>query len=134
MYIARNSSLIRIGTWGRGVWEIYPSSSAAKGVNGDGDFDLVVNCPDKPSNGVYVFENASGDTAKNKRPVFLPGRRISRGLQNVQVSYVNGAARVLAPGTAYPDFLKSGLADGQKLPLPENVQQGFVAQEAVEPR
>jgi hypothetical protein len=39
MYIARNSSLIRIGTWGRGVWEVYPSSSAAKGVNGDGDFD-----------------------------------------------------------------------------------------------
>ncbi len=39
MYIARNSSLIRIATWGRGVWEIYPSSSAARGVNGDGDFD-----------------------------------------------------------------------------------------------
>jgi hypothetical protein len=39
MYIARNSSLIRIATWGRGLWEIYPSSSAAKGVNGDGDFD-----------------------------------------------------------------------------------------------
>ena len=94
--------------------------------DGDGDFDLVVNCPDKPSNGVYVFENATGDTAKNKRPVFLPGRRISRGLQNVQVSYVNGAARVLAPGTAYPDFLKSGLADGQKLPLPENVHPNKV--------
>jgi hypothetical protein len=39
MYISKNSSLIRIATYGRGIWEIYPSSSAAKGANGDGDFD-----------------------------------------------------------------------------------------------
>lgn len=39
LFIARNSSLIRIATYGRGVWEIYPSSAAARGVNGDGDFD-----------------------------------------------------------------------------------------------
>ncbi len=65
--------------------------------DGDGDLDLVVNCPDKPYNGVYFFENAGGDTAKNKMPVFKPGRRISKGLQNVQVSYVDGtAARALA--------------------------------------
>jgi hypothetical protein len=39
IYVARNSSLIRISTLGRGVWEIYPTDTAAKGVNGDGDFD-----------------------------------------------------------------------------------------------
>jgi len=30
---------VRIATYGRGVWEIFPDSSAARGVGGDGDFD-----------------------------------------------------------------------------------------------
>jgi hypothetical protein len=94
--------------------------------DGDGDFDLVVNCPDKPSNGVYFFENATGDTAKNPMPVFKPGRRISKGLQNVQVSYVDGAPRVMSPGMAYPDFLKTGLEKGEKLPLPANIHPNKV--------
>ncbi len=88
--------------------------------DGDGDFDLVVNCPDTPSNGVYVFENVTGDTAATKMPVFKAGRRISKGVQNVEVSYVDGRARVLSPGMEYPEFLKSGLTDGKKLPLPAN--------------
>ncbi len=89
--------------------------------DGDGDLDLVVSCPDKPYNGVYFFENTMGDTAKNKLPVFKPGRRISVGLQNVEVSHVDGKPRVLTPGNNYPDFLKTGLANPEKLPLPENV-------------
>ena len=94
--------------------------------DGDGDLDLVVNCPDKPYNGVYFFENVSGDTAKNKMPEFKPGRRISKGLQNVQVSYVNGQPRVLSPGTEYPDFLKTGLEQGRKLALPANIHPNKV--------
>jgi hypothetical protein len=94
--------------------------------DGDGDLDLVVNCPDKPYNGTYFFENANGDTAKNKMPVFKPGRRISKGLQNVQVSYVDGKPRVLSPGTEYPDFLTSGLEKGKKLPLPANIHPNKV--------
>lgn len=39
-------------------------------ADGDGDFDLIVSCPDKPSNGVWFFENATGDMANNKFPVF----------------------------------------------------------------
>ena len=42
-------------------------------------------------------------------PVFRPGRRISKGLQNVQVSVVDGRPRVLSPGNEYPDFLNTGL-------------------------
>ena len=94
--------------------------------DGDGDLDLVVNCPDKPYNGVYFFENTSGDTAKNKMPVFKPGRRISKGLQNVQVSDVAGQPRVLSPGNEYPDFLKTGLDNPKKLPLPANVHPNKV--------
>jgi hypothetical protein len=40
MFVSRNSSLVRVATYGRGVWEIYPSSGAEHGVNGNGDFDL----------------------------------------------------------------------------------------------
>src|SRR5215210_6380611 len=67
-------------------------------VNGDGRLDLVVVCPDKPSNGTYVFENPGGDAAAGKMPVFRPGRRIGKGLPNVQVSVVDGRPRVLSPG------------------------------------
>ena len=94
--------------------------------DGDGDLDLVVNCPDKPYNGVYFFENASGDTARIKLPIFKPARRISKGLQQVQVSYVDGRPRVLSPGTEYPDFLRTGLENGRKLPLPANVHTNKV--------
>jgi len=94
--------------------------------DGDGDLDLVVNCPDKPYNGVYFFENAAGDTAKDKMPVFKPARRISAGLQQVQVSYVDRKPRVLSPANEYPDFLQTGLAAPIKLPLPANVHPNKV--------
>jgi len=86
----------------------------------DGDSDLVVVCPDKPYNGTYFFENTSGNV---KLPVFKPAVRISRGMQNVQVSYVNGQPVVLSPTTVYPDFLKSGLKKGKSLNLPAKLGQ-----------
>lgn len=94
--------------------------------DGDGDLDLVVNCPDQPSNGLYFFENRSGSTQQNKMPVFQPGRRISQGMQNVQVSYADGQPRVLSPGFEYPDFLKSGLEQGRRLPVAANVHANKV--------
>lgn len=94
--------------------------------DGDGDLDLVVNCPDKPYNGIYFFENASGDTAKNKMPVFKPGRRISKGAQNVQVSYVDGKPVVMTPGATHPDFLKTGIDQEVKLGLPGNIHMNKV--------
>jgi hypothetical protein len=86
--------------------------------NGDGQLDLVVNCPDKPYNGVYYFENPHGDLSSNPLPVFRPARRISRGLQNVQVSQGAAGMQVLTPGHHYPDFLNSGLEKPEPLPLP----------------
>lgn len=83
--------------------------------DGDGDHDLVVVCPDKPSNGTYVFENVSGDV---KFPVFKPGKRISHGMHNVQVSYVDGKPIVMSPARVYPDFLKQGLAQSERIKLP----------------
>jgi hypothetical protein len=97
---------------GVGLWA-WPIPADA---DGDGDLDLLVSCPDKPYNGFYLFENPGG-----KDPIFLPPRRLSRGLQNVQPSVVDGKPRVLTPGFEYPDFLRSGLEKGVKLPVPANV-------------
>ena len=94
--------------------------------DGDGDSDLVVNCPDKPYNGVYFFENASDTTSAGKMPIFRKARRISVGLQNVQISYVDGRPVVMSPGTVYPDFLKTGLEHGRQLPLPTNIHPNKV--------
>ncbi|MEZ5385206.1 MAG: FG-GAP-like repeat-containing protein [Prosthecobacter sp.] len=94
--------------------------------DGDGDLDLVVNCPDKPYNGIYFFENTSGDTAKNKMPVFKPAKRISKGAQNVQVSYIDGKPVVLTPGNVHPDFLKTGIEQQTKLGPPVNVHMNKV--------
>jgi hypothetical protein len=39
MFISANGGLIRVGTYSRGVWEIYPNATEARGVRGDGDWD-----------------------------------------------------------------------------------------------
>jgi hypothetical protein len=39
IYVAKNQDFIRIATYGRGLWEIYPSATANQGTPGNGDFD-----------------------------------------------------------------------------------------------
>lgn len=63
----------------------------------DGDLDLLVACPDKPSNGVYFFENPTQDP-KQKMPLFKPGVRVGKASTNMQISYVGGEPRILRSG------------------------------------
>ncbi len=86
-------------------------------ADGDGDFDLLVACPDKPSNGIWFFENTSGRTAKTPFPVFKPAKRISHAVHYVMPSYVDGELRVLTPGYEHPNFIKTGLTARLKLPI-----------------
>lgn len=68
----------------------------------DGDMDLLVSCPDTPFNGLYFFENISGDTTSIstfKKPV-----KIGPSVRNIQLSYVEGDARLLGPGVEYEQF------------------------------
>jgi hypothetical protein len=69
--------------------------------DGDGDYDLVASCSDKPYNGTYFFENPAGNV---KMPVFKPAVRIGKGYGNIQVSYVDGKARVLIPAKELAHF------------------------------
>ena len=84
-------------------------------ADGDGDLDLIVSCPDKPFNGIWLFENTTGDTAKNPFPVFKAPRKLSHTVHYVTPSYVDGGLRVLSPGWEYFDFVHSGLS--QKRPI-----------------
>ncbi|MCE9572672.1 MAG: hypothetical protein K8W52_05905 [Deltaproteobacteria bacterium] len=42
MYVAKNQEFIRVATYGRGLWEIYPSADASHGAAGNGDYDRNV--------------------------------------------------------------------------------------------
>ncbi len=77
----------------------------------DGDYDLIVSCPDKPYNGTYFFENTSGDV---KLPVFKPGVKVGQGMNNVQVSHVDGLPRVLQSSHEFFGFL--GNRFGSEIP------------------
>jgi hypothetical protein len=89
-------------------------------ADGDGDWDLIVSCPDKPSNGVWLFENPAGDTAKDKFPVFKSARRLSSTVHYVMPSYVDGKLRVSTPGFEYPDFVSRGLASRREIAAPKD--------------
>lgn len=75
--------------------------------DGDGDMDLLVSCPDKPSNGIYFFENPTQD-ATAKMPVFKPGVRLGPTGHNVQLSEVDGRPRILKENQEYVDFKTKG--------------------------
>ena len=89
----------------------------------DGDFDLIVSCPDKPSNGIWLFENVTGDTSIEKLPVFKPARRLSATVHYVMPSYLEGKLRVLTPGFEYLNFEKTGLEQRVALSVPGNFYQ-----------
>ena len=98
--------------------------------NGDGHLDLVVSCPDVPSNGTYFFENPRVNTASNPLPIFTAATRISRGRQFAGVSFINGKPRVLTPGSEFPDFRRSGLEQATPIhpkanPHPNKVRGNF---------
>jgi predicted neuraminidase len=92
--------------------------------NGDGRTDLLVSCPDKPSNGVWYFENA-GEPGE-KMPVFKPGVRLGPTKHNMQVSYVNGEPRILEPGHEHIDFRESNFERPKKIYPRNNLHENSI--------
>ena len=81
--------------------------------DGDGDMDLVVSGPDKPTNGLYYFENPTQDPG-DKMPVFKPAVYLGPTGHNVQVSFIDGQPRVLRENYEFPDFRETGVGKGGK--------------------
>ncbi|MEM8912042.1 MAG: exo-alpha-sialidase [Planctomycetota bacterium] len=94
----------------------------------DGDLDLLVACPDKPSNGVYYFENPS-QTPDEKMPVFRPAVRLGKAGPNMQVSYVEGQPRVLRTCWEYRRHAATGKFDfdaGERIHPRSNIHESKV--------
>ncbi|WP_339742858.1 VCBS repeat-containing protein [uncultured Rubinisphaera sp.] len=88
----------------------------------DGDYDLLVSCPDVPSNGVYFFENTGNDP---KLPVFKPGVHLGKGMSNITLSYVNNQPRVLVPGYELTEITSGNVDEKQKIyPTSEVLRNG----------
>ncbi len=96
--------------------------------DGDGDLDLLVSCPDKPSNGVYFFENPTQD-ATVKMPVFLPGVRVGKTSYNMQISHVGDQPRILQTNTEFPRDPNTGRFDfdhGNRIYPKSNIHNNHV--------
>ena len=81
---------------GVGLW----ASPLPIDYDNDGDYDLLVSCKDVPFNGLFFFENTSGDAF----PIFEPPVKVSDPIKHVQVSYTDGNPRFLIPGEELIDF------------------------------
>lgn len=70
----------------------------------DGDLDLLVNCPDKPFNGLWYFENNGDDQNELlfKAPVWL-----AESKRNLQLSVIDNEIMAMTPGVVYRDFKHS---------------------------
>ena len=66
----------------------------------DGDYDLLVSCKDNPWNGIYFFENTSGEAF----PLFEPPVKVGEAIKHIQILYVEGKSRFLVPGKELVDF------------------------------
>jgi hypothetical protein len=66
----------------------------------DGKTDLLVNCSGTPYNGIYFFKNISGGLF----PRFAAPVRLSAGLNNLQISYVDGKPELMIPGEVIKNF------------------------------
>jgi hypothetical protein len=88
-------------------------------VNGDGRPDLLVACPDKPSNGVWKFIN-TGRRDASGREIFNQGERIGAARHYLMPSIVHNRLRVLGPGQVFDDFESAAIARPRPLPLAAN--------------
>jgi hypothetical protein len=79
--------------------------------DGDGDMDLLVSSQGKPFNGVYLFENTSGDV----NPVFAKPVLLSKSIKDIQVSYIDGKPRFTVPGAELINFTKTFAKQKKKL-------------------
>ncbi|QDT04590.1 FG-GAP repeat protein [Rubripirellula lacrimiformis] len=94
---------------GVGLWA-YPMPMD---YDGDGDLDLLVGCPDKPSQGTYYFENPSQDPDQ-KMPVFKAGVRIGNGFHYMTPSVINDEPVVMTPAKVFRRDAESGKFDFSK--------------------
>ncbi len=77
-------------------------------IDGDGDFDLIVGCPDRPYNGIYLFRNIGS----NREPLFDVAEWWGPGKKDLVAADFNGdgAVDLVISGGYYSDVKKNRLS------------------------
>lgn len=83
----------------------------------DGDTDLLVSTTDKPSNGLYFFENEGNN-------IFSPGRLVAEGKKQMTVSWPDSKMVVCTPGTTYKDFREQLYTKPASIAFKQNFHSG----------
>ena len=97
--ISYNNSDLKSVDLGVGLWAWpFPVD-----YDNDGDLDLLVNCPDKPFSGLWLFENTTG----GKNPILKPPVRLAESQRDLQIFPWKEKYVATIAGVAYPDFLTS---------------------------
>lgn len=94
---------------GVGLW----ASPMPVDYDGDGDNDLLCATADKPYNGIYFFENTSGDV---DWPVFKPAVRLSGVGHNAMISYEGDQWFITEPGKYFPNFKATQFKEPVEIP------------------
>jgi hypothetical protein len=86
---------------------------AALDADGDGDLDLVITCPDRPYNGIYLFRNI-GSQAK---PLFDRAEWLGPSVKELTAADFNGdgAIDLVTSGGYFSDFARNRLAQFVKV-------------------
>lgn len=87
-------------------------------ARGTGLWDLLEVVTDRPSGGVYEFDNTGTIDPDTGLPLFGPGLWRGKGVAQAQVSYVDGRAIVTSPGRIYRDFVQDLFAHPELFPAP----------------
>lgn len=102
---------------GTGLW----ATPLPMDYDSDGDLDLLIATPNKPSPGIYLFENRGGERTF---PVFAAPVRLGDTRGDLSICYPKGVPLVLSPGREYPNFRSMLLTAGKSIPFEPKFYSG----------
>ncbi|HWB95491.1 MAG TPA: VCBS repeat-containing protein, partial [Bryobacteraceae bacterium] len=101
-----------------GLW----AHPAAIDLDQDGATDLIVGCPDHPSNGIYYFRNLG----TNRKPLFARGEWMGPGKKDLVVADFNGDGKpdLVVSGGYYSDIRANRLSRFVAVPVVRSYHVG----------
>ena len=101
-----------------GLW----AHPAPLDMDGDGNMDMVVGCPDRPSNGIWHFRNLG----TNAKPLFDRAEWLGPGKKDLVAADFNGDGRtdLVFSGGYYSDPAANGLSKPVAIQLPRSYHVG----------